>query len=223
MAPIRKFYKAKLEDLSPEGSYIAYISTFGDKDNVDKDGDFFYNVAFDKTIKKRKGIFPGVHMHNFREPVAIGRVEKDDKGLIVKAQLNLETQKGRETYSNMKMGIMGDHSIGFNPNRKTMERLETEEGYLTGFGFKEVELLEFSPLTIGFAANDEAQLIDLKNRKSLFEENGFEITTTIAVDGEQIAEAIDSVLPGVDSAEQAKARADFMKAIKEFNRTLQSL
>jgi HK97 family phage prohead protease len=165
---IRKFYKAKLEDLSPEGSYIAYIATFGDADNTDKDGDFFYDTAFDKTIKKRKGIFPGVHMHNFRMPVAIGRVEKDSKGLVVNAQLNLEKEIGRDTYSDMKKGIVGDHSIGFNPNRKTMERLETEEGYVTGFGFKEVELMEFSPLTIGFAANDDAQLVELKNRKGLF-------------------------------------------------------
>jgi len=188
MGLIRKFYKVKLEDVKDEGSYIAYISAFGDKDNVDKDGDFFSSSAFDKTIKKRKGIFPGIHQHDFRKPVAIGRVEKDSKGLIVHAQLNLDTQIGNETHSNMQMGIMGDHSIGFNPNRKMMEDILDDNDRLTGFGFNEVELLEFSPLTIGFAANDEAILIDLKNRKSLF-----------------ITDGVDSIEPvEVDSLEQAK-------------------
>lgn len=222
MSALTKCYKAKIEDLTNEGSYIARIAVFGDKNNVDKDGDFFKSDAFDKTIKKRKGIFPGVWMHDARRPVALGEVEKDSKGLIVTAQINLDTKDGQETHSNMKKGIAGDHSIAFNPNMKKADRLVTEEGRVTGFGFGESELLEFSPLTIGFAANDNANLIALKWRNGAeYKDMTFDemITELMASHGDEFAlkyqEIIDSVSPEeVDSLDEAKEMWDIMSRIK---------
>ncbi len=213
MAVKIKCYKAKLEDFDgAEGSYIARVALFGDEKNVDKDGDFFKSNAFDKTIKKRKGIFPGVWMHDARRPVALGNIEKDSKGLIVHAQINLDTQDGRETHSNMKKGIAGDHSFAFNPNMKDADRLEDDSGHFTGFGFGEVELLEFSPLTIGFAANDGANLIALKWRNS-YQDNDIEDN-----DSDEDVDSIDT--GGVDSLEQAKEMAALIANIKGITNTI---
>jgi HK97 family phage prohead protease len=152
--------KSKLEDLTNDGSYIAYASVFG---NTDSDGDIIEKGAFKKTLKKTKGFIPLVWFHDPRRPVGAAAGEEDEKGLLIKGQLNLEIQDGQEVYSNMKAGIVGDHSFAFDILKS--EPILDDDKNMTGRSIKEVKLYEASPLTNGFAANDQAGLIALKWRK----------------------------------------------------------
>lgn len=218
MAPMVKVYKAKIEDLTKDGSYIAYISTWGDKDNLDADGDFFIKGAFRKSIKKRKGLFTGVHMHDLTRPVSLGRVEEDEKGTIVYAQINLGTKDGEDTYSNLEAKMIGDHSIGFDPNMEKTEVLKDKKGNITGYGFGEAKLFEYSALTNGFAANPNAGLIALKWRDGSIKAGQIPPDELL----KQLEDGIDSSdLDNVDSVDK-EAMAALMATIKEFKQTIQS-
>jgi HK97 family phage prohead protease len=200
--------KFDLQDLTEEGTYIAYASVFG---NVDSDGDVIKPGAFKKTLKKTKGFIPLVWMHNPTDPVGKATGEEDDKGLLIKGEINLDSQRGQEVYSFMKQGVVGDHSFAFEPNMKKADRIEDDEGRLTGFEFGEVKLFEASPLTNGFAANPEAGLVALKWR-SIHETP--EVEVNIELDGDDIGSAVAAIdRGGIDSLAKAKDRADLIARI----------
>lgn len=230
MATKIRCVKAKLEDLTQDGSYLAYASIFG---NVDSDGDIIEKGAFKKTLKKTKGAIPLVWFHNPREPLGLAKGEEDARGLLIHGQLNLDSQKGAETYAFMKQGVVGDHSFAFDIIKDEFIRDE-ENGNITGRAISEVKLFEASPLVNGFAANDQANLIALKWRenhqgqlkdmtfddliKELMASHGDEFNEkyrTAQLDGKKIAETVDSGAPlDVDSIEKAKEMGDIIAHIK---------
>ena len=113
-------YESKSFHLSPviedgeKGIVHAVVSVFG---NADMHGDVVCCGAFKRSIEEGLGrgkLPPGVFHHDWTAPVAktLKAWEAED-GLHVIGQFNLETQRGRETFSDIKAGIISEYSFGF--------------------------------------------------------------------------------------------------------------
>jgi len=133
-----------------QGLIEAYVSIFG---NVDSYNDIIEKGAFEESLKDK--LPKGVWMHNWDEPVAKTLEAKEDNiGLYIKGQFNLETQRGREAFSDLKMGIIDEFSIGFVVKDDSWD---DETGIRT---IKKIKLYEWSPVLAG--ANPKTSLIDAK-------------------------------------------------------------
>ena len=76
-------------------------------------------------------------------------------GLYIKGQFNLETQRGKEAYSDLKFGTIDEFSIGY---------YTTEWNYDNSTGVRTLikgELYEWSPVLVGM--NDETMLLSIKS------------------------------------------------------------
>ncbi|MFH0891332.1 MAG: HK97 family phage prohead protease [Candidatus Falkowbacteria bacterium] len=136
-----------------QGIIEAYVSIF---DNIDLVGDIIRRGAFVESLRKK--LPKGVWMHNWEEPVAKTLVaEEDDKGLFIRAQFNLETQRGRESFSDIKFGIIDEFSIGF-------KILDYEWDENDNRIIKKVRLYEWSPVLAG--ANPDTELINVKKART---------------------------------------------------------
>ncbi len=89
-------------------------------EDKDRGNDIIAPEAFDNTLKrykKQKRNIKVFYNHNTSNvPVGIipiKTVSKDGKKWLIKGELNLDTQLGREVYSSMKQGALTDLSIGF--------------------------------------------------------------------------------------------------------------
>lgn len=134
------------------GIFEGYASVFG---NVDLGNDVVEPGAFKRTLDHTKGAIPILWFHDPTQPVGIGIDAKEDAhGLFVKGQLDLNTQRGREMLSGLKMGYIQSMSIGYKAIGKAVK-----DGvrHLT-----EVALPEYSLLTKGFAMNPEAAVVSVK-------------------------------------------------------------
>ena len=133
------------------------VSVFG---NVDSDGDRLRPGAFQRTIergKARNKFPPGVWSHDWKTPVArTQEMYEGDDGLHVIARFNLETQAGRETFSNIKHGIIDEYSFGF-----TDAKREAKDG---ANDITDLLMFEWSPTLVG--ANRETRTIAVKAAQS---------------------------------------------------------
>jgi HK97 family phage prohead protease len=132
---------ADIEDVGA-GVVHAVVSVFGNKD---LHGEVVCRGAFARSLEEggRLGkLPPGVFHHDWTRPVAKTlRAWEAEDGLHVVGQFNLETQRGRETFSDIKAGIITEYSFGF---RVVSEKMVDGARHLT-----DVEWLEWSPVLIG--------------------------------------------------------------------------
>jgi HK97 family phage prohead protease len=133
-----------------EGVFTGYGSVFGNVDRVD---DVVLETAFDDFLASGKQV-PMLWQHDAGEPIGIySEMRKDDNGLFVKGQINMKTERGRETYELLKQGAVKGLSIGF--------RIQDEE-FRNGIRYiKRADLWEISVVT--FPANPEAEVIGVKS------------------------------------------------------------
>lgn len=97
-------------DSGVEGTISGYASKFG---IVDSYGDIVQAGAFKRSLSTR-GLPAMLLDHDTREVVGIwDEVKEDGAGLSVRGRLNLQTQRGREVHSNLKMGALKGLSIGY--------------------------------------------------------------------------------------------------------------
>lgn len=132
---------ATVED-ADAGLVHAVVSVF---EKADTEADIVHRGAFSQAIsegKQRNRLPPGVWSHDWRTPVAktLDAFE-DDEGLHVLGQFNLETQAGRETFSNIKHGIIDQYSFGFIPIKP-----ERKEGIRH---IRDLRWFEWSPVLYG--------------------------------------------------------------------------
>lgn len=141
-----------------QGIVEAYVSIFG---NVDFAGDIIQEGAFAKSLLRK--LPKGVWAHDWEKPIAKTLEAKEtSKGLYIKGQFNLETQRGKESFSDIKFGTIDEFSIGF--------RITDEEYNDKGIRIiKEAELYEWSPVLVG--ANPETHPISVKSKKKNEEKN----------------------------------------------------
>lgn len=150
----RKFLGRDLFDFKivdeEKGVIEAYVSIFG---NVDAYGEIVEKGAFEESLKKK--LPKGVWAHNWEMPVSktLEGIE-DEKGLYIKGQFNLETQRGREAYSDVKFGIADEFSIGYFVQKDEIDK----EGVRH---LMKIRLVEWSIVLAG--ANPDTELIDVKS------------------------------------------------------------
>ncbi len=135
-----------------EGVIEGYGSVFG---NTDSYGDIVVAGAFAETLKSDRA--PAMlWQHNPDEPIGVWtEVREDKRGLVVKGQLALGTQRGREALELIRMGALSGLSIGYSTVRSSYDEQSGIRSLL------ELDLWEVSPVT--FPANDAARITSAKS------------------------------------------------------------
>ena len=147
-----------------QGVFTGYGSIFG---NEDQGNDIMKKGAFTKSLSKRPASkVKMLYQHKTDEPIGIFTdMYEDNKGLYVKGQLAMGTQKGREAYELLKMGALDGMSIGFKADPDKQGYNENKRGVRT---LKEVDLMEISLVT--FPMNESALIETVKgNAKNIRE------------------------------------------------------
>jgi HK97 family phage prohead protease len=150
-----------------QGIVEGYLNVIG---NIDYGKDRTKAKAFSRTIdlsyKRKKAnnyefLWPYLWNHDtdLLPPGGIFDADEDQKGLFIKARLNLELQLGREMYSSYKFGSLHKQSMGYIAHQSDWVR----EGDENVRDLIEVEILEGSGVI--FPMND---LADVTNVKSVF-------------------------------------------------------
>ena len=145
-----------------KGVFTGYGSIFG---NEDQGNDIVAKGAFTKSLAERPASkVKMLFQHKTDEPIGVfTEIYEDQKGLFVKGQLAMGTQKGRETYELLKMGALDGMSIGFKADPQKQGYNENKRGIRT---LKEVDLMEISLVT--FPMNEQAMVQSVKgNSKSI--------------------------------------------------------
>jgi HK97 family phage prohead protease len=149
-------YAFQIKATGDDGSVEGYGSVFGVKDSYD---DVIAKGAFSASLRAHKaaGTMPAMlWQHDAGEPCGVWTdVDEDDKGLVIKGKLALDTTRGKEAYALMKMGALNGLSIGFVSKQWQYDR-ETEVRTLT-----EIDLWEVSLVT--FPANAKARVTSVKS------------------------------------------------------------
>lgn len=147
-----------LKGVTEKGVFEGYASTFGERD---LGGDIVVAGAFAKSLRAR-GV-KGVKMfadHDSTKRVGVWTaLEEDEKGLHVKGRLLLEKEVGRETYIDMKEGVIDAMSIGY----RTIDH--SYDGRRKARMLKQVDLMEISVLPFGM--NESARVTGVKSAAGL--------------------------------------------------------
>jgi HK97 family phage prohead protease len=138
-----------------DGTIEGYGSVFGVRDAY---SDIVAAGSFNSSLAahKAEGSMPAMlWQHNSDEPIGVWTdMVEDEKGLLIRGRLALETVRGREAHALMKMGALNGLSIGFYSKSWQYDR-ETDVRTLT-----EVDLWEVSLVT--FPANGKARVTQVK-------------------------------------------------------------
>lgn len=139
------------------------ISGYGSLwDKIDSYGEVVVAGAFTKSLKtwrKLKRPIPMLWQHRSDQPVGVWDVfEEDEYGLKLEGRLNLETQRGQEAWSDVKMQAVTGLSIGY----YEIKADPWDFGNPEPRKLIELDLREVSPVT--FPALKEAQIDAVKAR-----------------------------------------------------------
>lgn len=156
--------KAGPDDGLAEGQFTAYASVFGNKDSY---GDIVIPGAFTETLAEwaaSANSLPLLFGHNMSDPdYNIGHVisaVEDERGLLVTAQLDLETAKGLQTYRLLKARRINQMSFAYDVLEGAwIEKTEDgQDDYY--YELRKLRLYEVSVVTIG--ANQETEILAVK-------------------------------------------------------------
>lgn len=224
-APALRVKTTANDDGLAEGQFDALVSVFG---NVDSYGDVVQPGAFEKSLKtwSESGYkIPVYWGHNLSDPdFNIGEIvsaEETDRGLQVRAQLDMDSPKAAQVYRLLKGGRVKEFSFGYQVRDGSWGEKDGSEVY----ELNELDLFEVSVVPVG--ANPETELqavktlgertakagaralatlgekagrvISAKNEESL---RGVRDQLAAAIDG------IDGVLSVLDDDDAPKARAE---------------
>jgi HK97 family phage prohead protease len=171
-----------IPDNVPPGTFEAIVSVFGNKDSMNE---VVMPGAFTGSLQSR-GLPKICWGHDWLEIIGSAVEARElspgdpllppqistNGGLWLRAQLELETQRGKEAYTLLKNGHVTEFSIGYRvlrAHRVTEEGDSVDDTY--GYGYygnpksirylDELELYEASPVLAG--ANDRTALIGVKD------------------------------------------------------------
>lgn len=161
------FIEIKSEDITEEGIFTGYASTFGGK--PDSYGDVIKAGAFQDTLKSGGRNGNGIALlwqHNYDNPIGIWvELIENGKGLKVTGQLALNTTLGKDVYELLKIGAVKGLSIGWDfPRDKDGMREEDSYEYDDKKRIrilKKIVLWEISLVT--FPANTKANITNVKS------------------------------------------------------------
>jgi HK97 family phage prohead protease len=144
-----KTFKFEIKELEEDGTFEGYAAVFG---SVDFGNDLIKKGAFKKTLKENKEL-PLLWYHDVKQPIgSVISAEEDDNGLRIKARLNLDVQRAKEVYSNMKKKIVRGLSIGYDTMKHSWDDMVRI--------LQEVKLWEISPVT--FPMHTDALITGVK-------------------------------------------------------------
>ena len=143
-------FEIKQDNVNDEFVYIEGLaSTFG---NLDREGDIIAKGAFTNTLTKRMPKL--LNQHRIEQPIGvIDMAYEAEEGLRIKARMPKANSMVRDILPLLKMGALGDFSIGFNV-------IDSETGQDGIRIIKEIDLWEVSIVTI--PANPEARITSVK-------------------------------------------------------------
>ena len=146
----------EIKAVNDDGTIEGYGSVFDVKDIY---ADIIQKGAFDKSIKahkENKSMPAMLWQHDSAQPIGIWtEMSEDGNGLKLKGKLAMDTVKGKEAHSLLKMGALNGLSIGFMTKQSQYDE-KTEIRTLT-----EVDLWETSIVT--FPANTKARVTQVKS------------------------------------------------------------
>jgi len=131
MTEIVKYTISDAKIFETEGQVEAYVNTMGVRDH---DGDIIDPEAFNASIKANLPI-PVLSGHDQKQivgKVVFARAEEleaPEHRLLARIQMNMDTQIGREAYSNIAGDFVREWSVGFNipgPDAVDYEKLGKE-------------------------------------------------------------------------------------------------
>lgn len=182
-------FQIRADDVDEQGQFDFYSATFGSRHRVF--GTYFDKGAFARTIKHHGGKFAVCFMHDGRMPVALGAHEEDGTGLRVRGQFDLDVEPGRRVYSGVKKGYIDGGSVSFDVRQERKD----EKG---DWHFTEVELVESTLATRGFAADPAAVVTDVRALPGLVDRATDALE---GVDGDELVEAVAELRTLVDRLE----------------------
>jgi len=179
-----------------QGLIEAFTNSMG---VVDSDGDVVDPVAFNGSIAKNLPI-PVLAGHDSQ--AIVGKVlsarpvhiSEDEYRLHTLMQMNLETQSGREAFSNIKGGFVREWSVGFNVPEEGWEY--EGEGKNQTRRIKDLDWVEVSTVIRG--ASPQTQTISAKSDNNLL------------VDVTEI-DASDTVEETASGAEKVRVKLEIAK------------
>lgn len=207
------------------GTISAIVAVFS---NVDHGKDRIRPGFFQKSLERK--LPRGVWGHDWMTPVAKTLEAKELHpgdpllpaelaqlgGLYIKGQFNLDTQRGREAYSDIKFGIIDEFSIGY-------QTLKAETDKKTGIrDLIEGKAFEWSPVLIGM--NDQTRLLSVKSRDGYAPvvvpanqraaisgskgfEGGLESRPAFAAHSRDVVSAIGEYVSRAENRRQARVKA----------------
>lgn len=151
----QKSTSLQVKQLTEDGTIEGYLNTFN---HIDRIGDNTQKGAFTKSINKIKAngdVLPMLFGHDHTKVAGVWtEIKEDENGLYGKGKLNLDTQLGKELYSNIKMGAVKGISIGY---------FEVDTDYDAKSGaklLKELDLIEASIVLL--PCNEQSQVEAVK-------------------------------------------------------------
>jgi HK97 family phage major capsid protein/HK97 family phage prohead protease len=150
-----------------QGIIEAIVSVFSTPDAA---GEVVMPGAFKKSLARRKPRM--VFAHKWDQPIGATLEAREllpgeknaTGGLYIKGQLNLDTQAGREAYSNIRKNIISEFSIGYRVIKDSYNKTKTLRH------LHELDLYEVSAVLVGLHA-DTALLSVKGETMSALEEN----------------------------------------------------
>jgi HK97 family phage prohead protease len=149
------------------GTLRAVVAVFN---NVDAGNDRILPGFFAKSLARK--LPKGVWGHDWETPIArtleARELHPGDPdlppglsglgGLYIKAAFNLDTQRGREAYSDIKFGIIDEFSIGYRVIESEVDKKTKVRDLIEG------DVFEWSPVLVGM--NSRTQLISVKSHEA---------------------------------------------------------
>lgn len=148
--------KLELKEATEAGYFEGYAAVYG---NIDNGNDVIVNGAFTKMRLTRNGKMRIAAYHDMSKIIGLADIVSDEKGILVKGQINTKIGYARDTYELMKIGAIDSMSVGY----LTLDADYKEDIRI----IKEAELWEVSVLPFGM--NEQAGIIDVKSDKQQFE------------------------------------------------------
>lgn len=109
----RKSFKLEIKATSMEGNigkFDGYAAIFG---KLDFNNDIILPGAFKRSLDLQGDKRPLYFEHIPQQLLGAGFVQEDENGLKINGEINLDTQIGREQFSNMQKGYLETMSIGY--------------------------------------------------------------------------------------------------------------
>ena len=132
------------------GEIEGYGAFYGNVDNVN---DIIENGAFSEDIGKGENVRM-LWNHDMEKVIGMWTsVTEDEKGLLVKGQINLNVEKGREAYSLVKQGAVKGLSIGYRVREDAIEN-----------GIRRIKKADLYEVSLtAFPVNEKATILSVKS------------------------------------------------------------